>query len=83
MKRDIQKNSFHIAVAGSLLGVKLSALGSFPVGKVNFMNLYPMTFLEFLDAMGESRYRQLIENIDSVTPFGQVFHADLTNLMVS
>jgi predicted AAA+ superfamily ATPase len=76
-----QENSFHIAAAGSLLGVKLSAPGSFPVGKVNFMNLYPMTFLEFLDAMGESRYRRLIENIDSLTPLSQAFHADLINLL--
>ena len=76
-----QKNSFHIAAAGSLLGVKLSAPGSFPVGKVNFMHLYPMTFLEFLDAMGESRYRLLIENIDSFIPLAQAFHADLINLL--
>jgi predicted AAA+ superfamily ATPase len=76
-----QENSFHIAAAGSLLGVKLSAPGSFPVGKVNFMYLYPMTFLEFLDAMGESRYRLLIEDVDSFTPLIQAFHADLINLL--
>jgi predicted AAA+ superfamily ATPase len=76
-----QENSFHIAAAGSLLGVKLSAPGSFPVGKVNFMSLYPMTFLEFLDAMGESRYRLLVENVDSFTPIVQAFHADLINLL--
>lgn len=56
-----QKNDVHIAAAGSLLGVKLSGPGSFPVGKVNFLHLYPMTFLEFLDALGESRYRDLLE----------------------
>lgn len=76
-----QENSFHIAAAGSLLGVKLSGPGSFPVGKVNFMHLYPMTFPEFLDAMGESRYRLLIENIDAVIPIAQAFHSDLTNLL--
>ena len=76
-----QENRFHIAAAGSLLGVKLSAPGSFPVGKVNFMYLYPMTFLEFLDAIGESRYRLLIERIDSFTPIVQAFHVDLINLL--
>ncbi len=44
-----QKSDVHIAAAGSLLGVKLSGPGSFPVGKVNFLHLYPMTFMEFLD----------------------------------
>jgi predicted AAA+ superfamily ATPase len=76
-----QANSFHIAAAGSLLGIKLSGPGSFPVGKVNFMHLYPMTFLEFLDAIGDSRYRLLIENVDAFIPLAQAFHSDLTNLL--
>ncbi|MBN1843883.1 MAG: ATP-binding protein [Deltaproteobacteria bacterium] len=71
--------TFHIAAAGSLLGVKLSTPGSFPVGKVSFLHLYPMTFLEFLDAMGESRYRKLIEDIDAFAPFEEPFHLDLIN----
>lgn len=70
-------NAFHVAAAGSLLGVKLSAPGSFPVGKVNFMHLHPMTFLEYLDAQGKSRYRKLIEDIDAFTPFAEPFHQDL------
>jgi predicted AAA+ superfamily ATPase len=61
-----QKSDVHIAAAGSLLGVKLSGHGSFPVGKVNFLHLYPMTFMEFLDAMGKSRYRKLIENVEAL-----------------
>lgn len=43
----------HIAVAGSLLGLSLHENVSYPVGKVDEMRLYPMTFLEFLDAMGK------------------------------
>lgn len=43
----------HIIVAGSLLGVMNMQGESFPVGKVNIIHLYPMSFEEFLDAMGE------------------------------
>ena len=76
-----KRDDIHIIAAGSLLGVKLSAPGSFPVGKVNFLHLFPMTFMEFLDAMGESRYRQLIENVNEPVPLSEVFHAHLTNLL--
>ena len=72
-----QRSDVHIAAAGSLLGVKLSSPGSFPVGKVNFLHLYPMNFLEFLDAMGESRYRKLIENVDRLVPITKAFHLHL------
>ena len=64
--------SYHIAAAGSLLGVKLSTPGSFPVGKVNFLELHPLTFLEFLDAAGESDYRQVLEDIETFTPLPDV-----------
>jgi len=76
-----QRTDVHIAAAGSLLGVKLSAPGSFPVGKVNFLHLYPMTFLEFLDAMGESRYRKLLENVDVLVPLAEAFHSHLIDLL--
>lgn len=76
-----QRHDVHIAAAGSLLGVKLSSPGSFPVGKVNFFHLHPMTFLEFLDAMGESRYRNLIENIDRLVPINEAFHLHLIDLL--
>ena len=52
---------YHIISAGSLLGVAIHKGGSFPVGKVNTMQLYPMTFAEFLDAVGEMRYQSLID----------------------
>jgi predicted AAA+ superfamily ATPase len=76
-----QEGSYHIAAAGSLLGIKLSTPGSFPVGKVNFMHLYPMTFPEFLDATGESRYRGLLGSIDSFEPLAEAFHEHLINLL--
>lgn len=46
-------SDYHIIAAGSLLGLELHRQTSFPVGKVQFMTLHPMSFLEFLDAVGE------------------------------
>ena len=46
-----EANEYHIVSAGSLLGIRLSHT-SFPVGKIDFMNLYPMSFSEFLIADG-------------------------------
>lgn len=76
-----KRKDIHIAAAGSLLGVKLSSPGSFPVGKVNFLHLFPMNFMEFLDGMGESRYRQLIENISEPIPLSEPFHVHLIDLL--
>lgn len=50
----------HIIVAGSLLGVSLHHGVSYPVGKVDELRLYPMTFLEFLDAMGKSKILEVL-----------------------
>lgn len=55
---------YHVAVAGSLLGLSLHQNTSFPVGKVNTVNLYPMTYEEFLDAMGEKEKLQLLQSGD-------------------
>jgi len=55
---------YHIVAAGSLLGVALHAHISFPVGKVVFMDLYPLTFLEFLDAIGENSLVEILHNAD-------------------
>src|SRR5690606_1773482 len=45
---------YHILCAGSLLGVALHHHTSFPVGKVEFLDLHPLTFVEFLEAVGET-----------------------------
>lgn len=52
----------HVAVAGSLLGVMSMKGESFPVGKVNIMHLYPMTFTEFLMACGEEEKAKLLSS---------------------
>lgn len=76
-----KRKDIHIAAAGSLLGVKLSSPGSFPVGKVNFLHLYPMNFMEFLDGMGESRYRKLLETLSEPVPLSETFHNHLIDLL--
>lgn len=60
-----EANDFHIASAGSLLGVQLNQTKSFPVGKVNFLDLYPMSFMEFLEGIGETYLREYLEGIDT------------------
>ena len=52
----------HIVVAGSLLGVSLHQGVSYPVGKVEELHLYPMTFLEFLEAMGKDKLVEVLKN---------------------
>ncbi len=66
---------YQIVSAGSLLGVALHPGTSFPVGKVEFMDLYPLNFKEFLMAMGKERYAQELEagNFDTVTTFKQTY----------
>lgn len=53
---------YHVAVAGSLLGITLHEGESYPVGKVNTLNMYPMTFEEFLLAKGEQQMLNLLLN---------------------
>ncbi|MEN8158313.1 MAG: ATP-binding protein, partial [Bacteroidota bacterium] len=74
-------NEYHIICAGSLLGIKLSKPRSFPVGKVNLMDLYPLSFSEFLDALGRTGLRELIENQKEITPFPALFHNELNDLL--
>lgn len=50
----------HVMVAGSLLGITLRSGESFPVGKVDILNMYPMNFFEFLDAMGKPELNEII-----------------------
>ena len=53
---------YFIVAAGSLLGISMQKNNSFPVGKVDFMKLYPMSFAEFLDNIGEQKLMQLLQN---------------------
>lgn len=64
---------YQIICAGSLLGVALHQGTSFPVGKVEFLDLYPLSFFEFMMAMGKDRYVELLQkgDFDMATAFKQ------------
>jgi len=66
---------YHVMAAGSLLGIGLHQNTSFPVGKVEFMELHPMGFSEFLEAAGHSRLVELINNCDweLIRTFKEIF----------
>lgn len=72
---------YHVAAAGSLLGVKLSVPGSFPVGKVEFLDMHPLLFPEFLEAAGEIELRGLLEQTVGFQPFPEPFHERLIELL--
>lgn len=55
---------YHIICAGSLLGIALHEDTSFPVGKMDFLKLYPLSFREFLMATGEERFAELLDKRD-------------------
>ena len=56
---------YAIVAAGSLLGVALHQGTSFPVGKVDFLDLYPLNFREFLCAMGEKQFVSMLDSCDT------------------
>lgn len=65
-----------LCAAGSLLGVTLH-LDSFPVGKVQFLDMYPLSFTEFLDGVGKEQLAELIRKHDLAQPFPQIAHEQL------
>jgi predicted AAA+ superfamily ATPase len=67
----------HIVGAGSLLGVKLAHTKGFPVGKVQFLTLHPLSFFEFLDALQESRLKQFVEEQSQIEPLPPNLHEKL------
>ena len=66
---------YHVVCAGSLLGIALHGGTSFPVGKVEFMKLYPMSFREFLTATGKEQYVDLLEQkeLQMILSFKQIY----------
>lgn len=56
-----EAREYHVAVAGSLLGLTLHQGESYPVGKVNTLTMYPMTYEEFLLALGKQQMYQILK----------------------
>lgn len=69
---------YHIIGAGSLLGIALNNT-SFPVGKIQFLEMYPMSFFEFLEAMEESELLKLLEKKD--WELIETFHERIVGLL--
>jgi len=59
----------------------MSRPGSFPVGKVNFLDLHPVSFLEFLKAMGKPRYAECLLELTEPEPLPEAIHSDLNDLL--
>ena len=70
---------YHVIAAGSLLGISMHQNDSFPVGKVDFMHLYPLSFFEFMDAIGDSSMTELLISKDwpMITMFRNKFEERL------
>ena len=74
-------NEYHVCACGSLLGVKIGNHQGFPVGQVNFEHLYPLNFMEFLDAIGESMLKAYITSLTTIEPLPEPFHNKLNELL--
>ena len=72
-----EAKEYHIISAGSLLGIRLSHT-SFPVGKVNFLDMYPMTFTEFLEADGCKNLVDYMNSIKSIEKIPDIFFDKLS-----
>ena len=66
----------HIVCAGSLLGISLGTSQSFPVGKVQFLTLYPLTFAEFLD-QADPKLGTYLKGIQRIEPLPDLFFSSL------
>ena len=73
------KPNLHVAVAGSLLGITLRDGESYPVGKVQTLRMYPMTFLEYLQANGKNNLCEYLQNLEWETL--TMFHDNLTSML--
>ena len=71
-----EANEYHIVCAGSLLGIRLSHT-SFPVGKVDFLNMYPMTFREFLIADNCANLVEYMESLNKIEKIPDIFFKQL------
>lgn len=76
-----EAGEYHLAAAGSLLGVKISQEEGFPVGKVNFLHLFPLNFFEFLSATGHEQTRAFLEEHQKCEPLPEPLHEKLIHLL--
>jgi uncharacterized protein len=76
-----KRPGLHIVAAGSLLEFALKNISSFGVGRIQFLFMYPLSFIEFLWANNENRLHKLIMQSDSQHPINEVFHKKLVTYL--
>jgi predicted AAA+ superfamily ATPase len=69
-----QAPEYFIVAAGSLLGLTVKRSKGFPVGKVNFLYLYPLTYFEYLYAIGEDKLADYLSSIKTIDPLSPPLH---------
>ncbi|RLD40801.1 MAG: hypothetical protein DRI86_14595 [Bacteroidetes bacterium] len=68
---------YHVIAAGSLLGINFGNTSNFPVGKVNFLKMFPMTFFEYLKANNEDNILDIISKRRPIAPISPAIHERL------
>ncbi len=76
-----QAQQYHVICAGSLLGVKMIHTKGFPVGKVDFLELYPLKFVEFLQAIGKVKLKKFLIEKKGEESIPEPFHVELLSLL--
>ena len=71
----------HVICAGSLLGIPRAGSESFPVGKVDRLKMYPMSFLEFMEACGEDSLCEMIRSIDPSKGLEEAFRVRIEDCL--
>jgi len=74
-----QAPEYHIIAAGSLLGISIGKGSSFPVGKVNFLNIFPLSFIEYLNSSGEYLLVEKLSSLPNLEPLPDAIHERLLN----
>ncbi len=72
---------YNIIAAGSLLGIILMSETTFPVGQVNLLEMFPLSFMEFIEALGFEKYAALIKGLNSDSRILLPFHERLVELL--
>ncbi|MCB1213818.1 MAG: AAA family ATPase, partial [Chlamydiia bacterium] len=74
-----ERSDLHLCAAGSLIGIHLNS-GSFPVGKVDIFDLHPLSFEEFLMALGEVQSLEFLKDWSPLNTFSEALHVKLWDL---
>ena len=72
---------YHVACAGSLLGIAIHQDQSFPVGKVDFLDLYPMSFYEYLEALGQDMLADFLKSYQKGTQVSDLMGGKVKTLL--